>query len=458
MRSHRNDPCFCGSGKKFKRCCGKEEKNLRGGLFQPAQPPSPPPEVARLSLHERNMMLINAVATIFGLGRRNLTWADLERSVTPDAIRELYHAIGSIWCANPEHLIPRPSSSLAALYLGDIDPEGLARRVFRFGLYTDEIYMIDPFQFPAPMGNDPFTKPEMYKNDTLHLIEFLGKVEPWIRSGRLTLIPEPMMLDPLLRARAFNNVEKRKPLLGPPTEEEIEDLRDSFVHRLAGRSTDLGGQFTLFRGGTSLESMQRICDQSGAFPFTYSPSKWQELFLTVDKMSDLTKVWSPLTNAFSGLEFDFLNNVDPTFAARLREEERLLGFRQFLKDVWQKAGAKADLSNAESAAKEFRERLGEEYRKVQEEFRQIRRDVNQWGMGATGVSAAAVLKPIVTGGLDLKLGLAMAVLSLAGAAASTLYKFKSGNRKVRATLPMSVFVDLSKYRAQPPQGMSLTVK
>src|SRR5271154_4595532 len=77
---------------------------------------------------------------------------------------------------------------------------------------------------------------------------------------------------------------------------------------------------------------------------------------------------------------------------------------QVLADQFPPGGCtKPDLSNAESAAKEFRERLGEEYRKAQEEFRQIRRDVNQWGMVTAGATAAQVAKAIVTGGLDLKM-------------------------------------------------------
>ena len=44
----RNDPCFCGSGRKFKRCCGSNVR--RSAVPKVAEPPTPVPPLSRLAV------------------------------------------------------------------------------------------------------------------------------------------------------------------------------------------------------------------------------------------------------------------------------------------------------------------------------------------------------------------------------------------------------------------------
>src|SRR5215470_12168623 len=91
-------------------------------------------------------------------------------------------------------LMPSPGDgTLRALYLGDIAPELVLRNIIRFSLYSDTIFVIDPFVNPhivSPKYN-PIDNPNKHKADTLKLIYFLFSVAPWIESGMLYLIPDP---------------------------------------------------------------------------------------------------------------------------------------------------------------------------------------------------------------------------------------------------------------------------
>lgn len=451
--------------------------------------PDPPPS---MSLYDRNIELIEAVADIFGFTPK-ISWDAIKKRITPDRIRALFAMVGWLWNANLEELVPERTTALTALYLGDIDPERLARRIFRFGLYTDHIYVIDPFQFPVMPGKSPIDIPEAYRFETLKLLAFLQRVEPWIRARHLTLIADPMKFDSRLRAQVLASLAKRQKLF-PPGPEEIAEAnqrlsdelrrqriglpREMLIQEIKSMRPSLGedevaeilaaveeerkvdplalddfdpasNPVLITRHGTSLEAAMYICSQTGAFPFTYTEPKWRELLSAADEMSEEARLWSPLTNAFQGLEFQFLNNVDPAFAARIREEERLLGFRQFLSDVWAKAKGTGEQGTIERSAREFRERLTEEYRKAQEEWQQIDRDVIQWGL--SGGALVALGNEIVFRNMSVKMSILSTVLAITGQGYSRLNK----RRGMRVKVPMSIFVDLSTYRNRTPGGMAL---
>jgi hypothetical protein len=357
----RNAPCPCGSGKKFKRCHLAMQEPPRARL--------------NVSLEERNTVFLDAVHTIFELDRG--TWLDVKRRVTSDRVRELYKAHDFIWGAGLHDVLPTPSSKLTSLFLGRIDPEDLALRIFRFGLYTERILVLNPFTFPTPPGRHPMEDPASYLRDTLQLVYFVARMEPWIRAGFVTLIGDPMAYDPALRVESMNKAEARAKALGgldPRDMQDAEETRLDQARRLFGsmpRSSveaqvertypdcsperraeivesiiksnaddplglppfeDLGPgtppprEMVLARHGTTLESGLLICNQTGAFPYTESHTKWRELLSAAESFPEHARTWSPLTNAFQSLDFHFLNNVDASFAKRIREEGRLVGF------------------------------------------------------------------------------------------------------------------------------------
>lgn len=92
----RNDPCGCGSGKKFKKCCvGKSEKDR------------PPWNV--LSIRERNIVLYRGVYDILGLNKGK-TWEDVRRELSNDQIVDIHNLYWSLWPIETDliSLLPGP--------------------------------------------------------------------------------------------------------------------------------------------------------------------------------------------------------------------------------------------------------------------------------------------------------------------------------------------------------------
>jgi hypothetical protein len=209
-------------------------------------------------------------------------------------------------------------------------------------------------------------------------------------------------------------------------------------------------EIVLARHGTTLESALVICDKTGAFPYTESHTKWRELLSAAESLSEQARTWSPLTNAFQSLDFQFLNNVDATFARRIREEGRLTGFRQFLHDLWGKIGGDPDPNRSEMLAKEFSERLTEEHRKAEEDWKMIDRDT----LAAQAPNLAGLLGSgavILSGGIGLHAGLiATAVGAVSGL--SMVARAKGKRKEFRVHTPMSVFVDLKRHKRR--EGLS----
>ena len=62
----RNDPCPCGSGKKYKKC--------HLGMPQAKKP-------SALSLYEVNLVLLEAISDIFGFNR-GIQWEEIKRTIS----------------------------------------------------------------------------------------------------------------------------------------------------------------------------------------------------------------------------------------------------------------------------------------------------------------------------------------------------------------------------------------
>jgi hypothetical protein len=476
-RPGRNDPCPCGSGRKVKQC----HQDIRLG---PADEPLLP---VSASLWERNTNFLESLAEILHWDR--LSWDDVKRRVTPAAVREIYLARRRAWDGFTNEHLRVEEGTLRGVYLGDIDPSMLAQRVFRFGLYVDEIMVVDPFHLPSMPGRSPLEQPEIYLSDTLKALNFMRYTARWIRAGYLTLVPNPAGLDRAMWEAGLANGDAQSRRMDPAdAREEQDDLRAlltaeqnrqlasmprdvlwrhvrSTREHLADADVDLVvdelrrlnaadplalpfnvdvGQLWVTRGGTSHEASTFLCDRLGAFPFTYSKVRWRELERSRESSStsDIERTWSPLTRGFQELDFKFLNNVDYGFAASLREQERLHSFRSYLGKVFSAARAQPGVSTSEAVAREFGEELKDEYRKAEEEWAGIDREIVKWSFtGFVGGGA-----PIIAGGFGLSVALVTALVTSAGAAASQLYGSRGARRKFKVTSPMSVLVDLSRHR------------
>ncbi|MBZ5672407.1 MAG: SEC-C domain-containing protein [Acidobacteriia bacterium] len=480
MKTGRNNPCPCGSGLKYKKCHG------RPGPATAARPAS---KVQSFSLRERNLTLLAAIVDIFGMASAR-GWDEVKENVSDDRVRELYRVVAGLWPPDTDvgSLFPTPGPSLRALYLGDVNPEQIVHNVFRFALYADEIFIVDPFHNPWLMAREysPLVNPGQWKMDTLKLVYFMAGLAPWIEAGLVTLIPNPGHFDyPLLR-KTWNLAKER--LAGwKPSEEDMEDFepaaRQEFARVLfalprgtlarklrdaspeiseqdIGKTLDyidalrrrdpldlaqpiekLGEQTVATRTGANLEMALYISQLTGAFPYTSLRMRWKELLSVAEELPDVAQVWSPLTKAFQELEFKFLDQVDSEFACSLRKDGRLEGFRAFLRRVWSMIGGAPDISRASSLARDFGDELTSEYHKAEAEWGQIDRDlVKQFGATFAG--------GLISGAFSLHIP----TLGFAVAGVVELLNARLKRREFRKRVPMSVLIDLSARKNRKMHG------
>jgi hypothetical protein len=201
LQPGRNDPCLCGSGKKYKKCCRvlDDQRSARSGLAR-----------SSLTLRDKNLALLGAVSEIFGLGR---PWDTVKHGMTDAKIREFYRFVAMLWPVDtdPRNVLPRPDTSLRALYLGENDPEMMLHNVFRFCLYADQILLVNPFENPNVMAEkyNPIVHPGEWRIQTLRRVYQLKLLAPWIEAGLVILIPDPGNFDRALRVKTWDSAEAR---------------------------------------------------------------------------------------------------------------------------------------------------------------------------------------------------------------------------------------------------------
>jgi hypothetical protein len=210
------------------------------------------------------------------------------------------------------------------------------------------------------------------------------------------------------------------------------------------------GLLMIARGGANLEASLCIANLIGAFPYTDTRRKWKELQALSGEFSETARVWSPLTKAFQGLNFTFLDDVDTAFACEIRSEDRLAGFRAFLRDIWVALTSKPETAYDRETVRTFNDRLQFEYQKASEEWKRINLDwvsyVKSFSLGQVssliGAMATSGAKPFVEGTLSVSVPAA----GLAIGSILELLKARFARHNYRQTIPMSIFVDLSKRR------------
>src|SRR6266508_6516333 len=137
-RAKRNDPCPCGSGMKYKRCHMKAAQDVESSA-----------RGQEVGLDDKNRALLSEVADILGI-TRGKTWDEVRAELSADQVRGIYEVVGQLWPpgTDPVEALPEPSSSLRAVYMGDITPRAMTENVTRLGFYADELLIFNPFRSP----------------------------------------------------------------------------------------------------------------------------------------------------------------------------------------------------------------------------------------------------------------------------------------------------------------------
>ncbi len=304
----RNDRCPCGSMQKFKRCCLNKAAEDRTRM------------ATSLTLHQRSVNTLDAINYYFTGTDETSVFANLRDFMTPDRISEFFKAIATVWPADIDFddSVRDGSDTLRGYFAGMVRPEVILRNVTRAALYTDAILIPLPFDLPWQFQDayDPILHPEQHRQAVHRWAFALLILERWIRSGIVTLCPDPKDYDAALfqtfqksaEARSQTEEFKKTAALALPYVERIfrfDHFRswlsipmDSLMQRLRTdgmKSEDEPGMreyVTQFRendifylggvvmGDGSLQrlSMPRIedtsyiCSKAHAFPFTDMPN------------------------------------------------------------------------------------------------------------------------------------------------------------------------------------------
>jgi hypothetical protein len=473
MKFERNKACPCGSGKKYKKC-------HYGRPFSPER---------HMTVNMRNRVLIRAAEEIFGF-RMGRSWQDFKKNISGEEIRAFYEVQANLWRPDTDWFAVMPPSNsgeLRGLYLGDIRPELILRNVVRFSLYSDHIYVVDPFHNPWLIKAEfnPIDNPDQFKADTLKLLYFLFQVAPWIESGIVQLIPDPGDFDYGLKKEAFLAAKERRKGQAPH-EKDMEEARIvgqqelqrvllalpddalfSQIERSGQKLTDKqkqnfltyarktlhgdplaleqpitranarqASQLMALRGGANLETALLISAATGAFLYTNMAGRWEEIASAREELNETARLWSPLAKAFQDLSFLFLNNVDVSFANSLREDGRLESFRSLLRKIGKGAtDVSGNGSSLEAYVRDCKDELVGEYKKAESEWAKIQEEFIKWAGGGA-----------IAGTTGLMSGhLVPSVASLAAAALNTMHQLwlrHFRRQQFRAANPMSVFIDL----------------
>lgn len=483
-KAGKNAKCHCGSGKKYKLCHMLDDQRSANETVRENQ----------------DAHLLGLIDEYFGA-------ISGEMVVSPTDVSRFYRSLDERFREkDPEDLLPKSSNNLRALYLGEISPANILQNICRFGLYVNEILIINPFLqslYGAGEMCNPIDQPGQFIPDTIRNLFFIERLRPWISSGHVKLVVDPMLLDTKLHAQVVCSVSQRQSQIRLTPEDSAffakqskeqmlirfvsmnihnlsEDVQRDPKRVIASLSKELariiphddlqyaesyvqesievnkrinisdlrapGGrisEFIFFRGGASLEMAMYLSALTGCFPYTDSPTKWRELLAASSNLSADAQRWSPLTRAFQALDFPFLNHVDPAFALRLRQDGRLSSFRSYLERVWKSISGSTDPHRGEEHARQFADELGAEYAKARAEWDAIQREVvnfgGNWVGGALGLGGA-VTAPIVTGHLKfIGFGAAAAVVLFVNQLLQT--RGKKADFKLKN--PMSIFIELA---------------
>jgi len=432
----RNQPCPCGSKTKYKNCCfGKIDwqKLLAEPLSEAYR---------HLSLRGKNIAFINAIAAALQLDsiQSDAEYKDLKRACSPRAVQEIYSIIPEVWpdLDDYERCIQSEAGTVAALYVGEYEPEAVFSAVTRLSLYCDRIYLVDPFVNAQHIRDEynPLVHPEQYRATTINFIFLWMSLSPWIDAGIVNFIRplhdfipglfhEVLTLEkrrfddnPTLKEALEKEVSEHmerlhamdggdgemillmtpddslrefyrkmtteRPDLKPPVSEDgfisyVQKRRDEhryFVERLPGQT----GEIHLRSSGASYELAKRLCSLTNSHIVTSLRTRWKEIELDRESAGIDLQRWSPFAKALHESDLKILNAVPMKAALRLREENRLESLRLFFRKVWKNCRDPDEFSDVNSL--NLSAELHGEVAKANEEWQKIDQQLLKW-LGVT---------------------------------------------------------------------------
>lgn len=435
----RNQPCPCGSGKKYKNCC--ENKVDWNGIIDGRKD-----VVSHLSIRGRNLLFFDKIAEALQLDSRTFSQKNYKAAFTKEAVVKIHEALMAVWPpdTNIQNALKNTSSDVCGLYIGDYEPEFILKGLVRHSTYSNKLLVVDPFIYPQSVRDEfnPILIPEQYRTQTLRNVNFWFLLLPWIEAGIVEVIRTPADFDRKLNWESMKEQKQKyeeNEELRRAVDESVNDLSDrhlaekafefqvlsapnshleklfrelglekegltakefiSFIEqqRVANPNfleplDKMAGQLHVFSSGGNYKIAKLTANLTDSYLVTDLYAKWKEIEMDRESANAHNKEWTPFAKAFQDLELKFLNDLTLEHALVLRKENRLESLRVFLRKVWKSARTTDQFSKAN--AKRLAEELSDEIAKAEEEWKQIDRDLIKWfgaEFGAGLVSAGPLI-------------------------------------------------------------------
>jgi hypothetical protein len=158
-------------------------------------------------------------------------------------------------------------------------------------------------------------------------------------------------------------------------------------------------RMNVFGAGMNLIDAEWFSEITGSHLVTDRRTVWNEILAdepeqNKEQSEKVKQSLSALAEAFQKLEFYFLNDIPLSFALQIRKQNRLVGFRAYLKDFWNQVRREDQTEDQRLATiQEFRDNLDAQYQQFKQEFEEIRKTVLSKiaVAGASGAAASVFL-------------------------------------------------------------------
>jgi hypothetical protein len=235
--------------------------------------------------------------------------------------------------------------------------------------------------------------------------------------------------------RTFSDMNRRKQQI----ETAIEKLKSEPRRYQWALRREFEPRMDTYGSGMNLLDAKWFAETTGSHLVTDNRMIWNEIL--AGEMSEkgqqsekLKQLLSGLAEAFQKLEFFFLNDIPLSFVLQIRKENRLVGFRTFLRDFWNKVRPEDQSEDQRLATiQEFRDGLDAQYHQFKLEFDEIRKAVAT-RVGLAGISGVGAI-------LSGSLGLGIAIGAVGFLASALTEESKKQTKHGQA---LSIFLDLER--------------
>jgi hypothetical protein len=452
----RNAPCPCGSGLKYKKCC-LDKQQWEKILRQPVTY-----QLRHLSLRGKNLFFVSEILAALKIDtwKPDIDFASIKKAFTPAVVQKIHESLMQTWPDLDDyercHLEDR--KNISGLYIGSYEPDAIFQAVTRHALYSEKIYLVDPFLHPYRMKEEfnPLVHPEQHRANTIKFTFLWLNLLPWIEAGIVNFIRPPIDFvpglhqevnelnrkhfdSPELKAFKEKEIDEEVSRFGPadkgfgeyfflscsdewfleeyekrpppknifPTAEDFlkyiksrQDAHPYFVQKLPGQTSE----FIYETSGANYELAKRICLISGSHLITGYKVWWKQIELDRKNAGIDPAGWTPFAKALQDSDLKVLNNISLEAALNIRKENRLESLRLFLHRVWKSSRDSQEFSEANTA--NLTAELDAKIREAKAEWDKIDQELVRW-FGTAGAAGAALFSAGIAGFVPAALGSAM---------------------------------------------------